>query len=113
MYGGISSLMTAVHAVLIKKSLPYLDNSTIKLAYWTNASAVILLAPFVVLNGEVANIWSSLGYSSLWDFGLDVKTAARPGFIPWDWKTFVWGCSVTGVVGFLLCIAGRCVCLLY
>ena len=49
-YGVLSSLMIALHAVLIKSSLPYCHNSTIELAWWTNAGSAILLFPFVILS---------------------------------------------------------------
>ncbi|KAJ2930510.1 hypothetical protein H1R20_g6580, partial [Candolleomyces eurysporus] len=38
-YGVLSSLFIAIHAVLIKSSLPYCNNSTIQLAWWTNVGS--------------------------------------------------------------------------
>lgn len=35
-YGFISSLMVAVHAVLVKSAHGYVDGSVVKLTYWTN-----------------------------------------------------------------------------
>ncbi|PPQ99560.1 hypothetical protein CVT24_005348 [Panaeolus cyanescens] len=87
-YGVLSSLFIAFHAVLIKTSLPYCNNSTIELAWWTNLGSAVMVLPFVVLHGEL-----SLFYG-LWTGGV------------WDWSTFVWGSLVTGVFGFLLCVAG-------
>ncbi|KAI0296266.1 hypothetical protein BC826DRAFT_1091211 [Russula brevipes] len=87
-YGVFSSLSIAVHSVLVKSSLPYCNNSTIQLAYWTNAGSAILLAPFVLLHGEPAKL-------------LELSTSAE-----WDMKVFVWGSLVTGCFGFLLCVAG-------
>ncbi|KAI0279876.1 hypothetical protein BC826DRAFT_925445, partial [Russula brevipes] len=46
-YGVFSSLSIAVHSVLVKSSLPYCNNSTIQLAYWTNAGSAIFLKVFV------------------------------------------------------------------
>jgi GDP-fucose transporter C1 len=87
-YGFLSSLFIAIHAVLIKGSLPYCNDSTIQLAYWTNAGSAVFLAPFVILNGE-------------------------PGILrllmlneAWHSNVFLWGSIVTGVFGFLLCVAG-------
>jgi GDP-fucose transporter C1 len=87
-YGVFSSLSIAVHSVLVKSSLPYCNNSTIQLAYWTNAGSAILLAPFVLLHGEPAKL-------------LELSASAE-----WDMKVFVWGSLVTGCFGFLLCVAG-------
>lgn len=87
-YGVFSSLAIAIHTVLIKASLPYCNNSTIQLAYWTNAGSAILLAPFVLLLGEPVRI---------------LELSASPD---WNMKVFVWGSLVTGFFGFLLCIAG-------
>ncbi|KAL0951546.1 hypothetical protein HGRIS_008229 [Hohenbuehelia grisea] len=88
LYGVLSSLFIAFHAVLIKSSLPYCNNSTIELAYWTNAGSAIFLLPFVFLHGEISTL-QSLMSSTGWNGGL-----------------FLWGTVVTGVFGFLLCIAG-------
>ncbi|KAG9019269.1 hypothetical protein FRB90_004538 [Tulasnella sp. 427] len=107
-WGAISSLMTAVHAVLIKRSLPYVDNSAIQLAYWTNATAALILLPFVFFNGEVATVWAGLGYGQFSDpIAVGVGHPDVVSISPqWDWKTFVGGCLVTGLVGFMLCVAG-------
>ncbi|KAG1864728.1 hypothetical protein DFJ58DRAFT_772601 [Suillus subalutaceus] len=78
-YGVLSSLFIAFHAVLIKSSLPYCNNSTIQLAYWTNLGSAIFLFPFVLILIHDSN---------------------------WDGQVFLWGSIVTGVFGFLLCIAG-------
>ncbi|KAJ7161431.1 hypothetical protein C8R43DRAFT_992861 [Mycena crocata] len=87
-YGVLSSLFIALHAVLIKSSLPHCNNSTIQLAWWTNAGSAILLSPFVLLYGE--------------PFTLRVMMADPH----WDPTVFLWGSLVTGVFGFLLCLAG-------
>ncbi|KAJ6604798.1 hypothetical protein DFH09DRAFT_1123825 [Mycena vulgaris] len=87
-YGVLSSLFIAFHAVLIKSSLPYCNNSTIQLAWWTNAGSAVLLLPFVVLCGEPSTL---------------LTMVADPH---WDGTVFLWGSLVTGFFGFLLCIAG-------
>ena len=87
-YGMLSSLFIAIHAVLIKASLPHCNNSTIELAYWTNLGSAVMAAPFILLNGEL-------------------ETLARlTRSTEWDGRTFVYGSMVTGVFGFLLCVAG-------
>jgi GDP-fucose transporter C1 len=87
-YGVLSSFFIAIHAVLIKASLPYCNNSTIELAYWTNLGSALIIAPFILLNGEIGTF-------------VDLSHSAE-----WDGRTFVYGSVITGVFGFLLCVAG-------
>jgi len=87
-YGMLSSLFIAVHAVLIKASLPHCNNSTIELAYWTNLGSAVMVAPFILLNGEFGTFLFLTGSAE------------------WDGRTFVYGSAITGVFGFLLCVAG-------
>jgi len=87
-FGVFSSLSIAVHSILVKSSLSYCNNSTIQLAYWTNAVSAILLAPFVFLRGEHVKI-VELSISS-----------------EWNMNVFIVGSLVTGTFGFLLCVAG-------
>jgi GDP-fucose transporter C1 len=87
-YGVLSSVFIAFHAVLIKTSLPYCNNSTIELAWWTNVGSAILILPFVLLRQEPSKL-----------FELSQTDT-------WDWGVFLWGSLVTGTFGFLLCIAG-------
>lgn len=87
-YGVLSSLFIAFHAVLIKSSLPHCNNSTIELAWWTNAGSAVLILPFVLLKGELFTL-HSLSQSDTW-----------------NWGVFLWGTMVTGLFGFLLCVAG-------
>ncbi|KAF5384778.1 hypothetical protein D9615_001269 [Tricholomella constricta] len=87
-YGVLSSLFIALHAVLIKSSLPHCNNSTIQLAWWTNFGSAIFLLPAVILHGEFA-LFANLVND-----------------INWDGTVFIWGTLVTGFFGFLLCIAG-------
>lgn len=88
-YGVLSSLFIAIHAVLIKSSLPHCNNSTIQLAWWTNVGSAIMLFPFVVFNGEFFRVWDKFTNDATWDF-----------------TVFLWGTLVTGIFGFLLCVAG-------
>ncbi|KAK7058450.1 hypothetical protein VNI00_002084 [Paramarasmius palmivorus] len=87
-YGVLSSLFIAIHAVLIKVSLPYCDNSTIKLAWWTNAGSAVFLVPCLFISGELRLF---LGMFEQRSQVLNV---------------FGWGSLVTGLFGFLLCVAG-------
>ncbi|KAH9942960.1 hypothetical protein B0H21DRAFT_494952 [Amylocystis lapponica] len=88
LYGVLSSLFIAIHSVLIKMSLPHAHNSTIQLAYWQNLGSALFLAPCTLFYGEFAQ------FSML---------MSRPD---WNSQVFAWGSLVTGVFGFLLCVAG-------
>ncbi|KZT60372.1 hypothetical protein CALCODRAFT_465467 [Calocera cornea HHB12733] len=90
LYGLLSAIFIAVHAVLIKSSLGHVENSAIQLAYWTNLGSAAMLLPVLVLDGEVARLH---------------ELVTRP-VLAWDWAPFFWGTLVTGVFGYLLCVAG-------
>ena len=87
-YGVLSSLFIAFHAVLIKSSLPYCNNSTIELAWWTNVGSAVLILPFVLLRREPSKLFELAQTNT------------------WDWSVFFSGSLVTGIFGFLLCVAG-------
>ncbi|KZT02436.1 uncharacterized protein LAESUDRAFT_661707 [Laetiporus sulphureus 93-53] len=88
LYGVLSSLFIAVHSVLIKLSLPHAGNSTIQLAYWQNLGSALFLFPVIILQGEFEKL---------------AQLVHTPS---WNCEVFVWGSIVTGVFGFLLCVAG-------
>ncbi|OCB89055.1 hypothetical protein A7U60_g3864 [Sanghuangporus baumii] len=94
-YGVLSALFIAFHSVLIKSSLPHCNGSTIHLAYWTNLGSALFLFPFVLLTGEFFKVLS---------LALNKVDASVGG--EWNASVFVWGSLVTGVFGFLLCVAG-------
>ena len=89
LYGVLSSVFIALHAVLIKVSLPDVEGSTIKLAWWTNVGSALFLVPCILLAGELGRVQEMLN-----------------GDEAWRWDVFAWGSMVTGVFGFLLCVAG-------
>ncbi|KAJ7597466.1 hypothetical protein C8J56DRAFT_920154 [Mycena floridula] len=88
LYGFLSSFFIAYHAVLIKASLVHCNNSTIQLAWWSNVSVTVFLIPCIFFTGE---------YHVLIDLVNEGGATAR---------TFYIGSFITGVVGFLLSIAG-------
>jgi len=90
LYGLLSALFIAIHAVLIKSSLVHVDNSAIQLAYWTNLGSAAMLLPVLFFDGEIAH------------FTMLITSPA----VQWNWSTFVWGSAVTGLFGYLLCVAG-------
>lgn len=85
--GVASSVTTAVHAIVVKRSLNIVSG-TMDLAYFSNLLSAFVILPFVVLSGEVFTIMDMV-------FG--------EGEALW---TFIVGATVTGVFGFLICIAG-------
>ncbi|KAI0347795.1 hypothetical protein BDW22DRAFT_19691 [Trametopsis cervina] len=87
-YGVLSSVFIAVHAVLIKSSLPHAHNSSIQLAYWQNLGSALFLAPFILIQGEYTVLLESINNPE------------------WSGSVFIWGSLITGVFGFLLCVAG-------
>lgn len=87
-YGFLSSLAIAIHAVLVKSSLPHVGNSSTQLSYWSNLGSAILLGMLALFKGEAREF---IGMATGGD---------------WDWRTFAWGNLVTGVFGFLISIAG-------
>ncbi|KZO95709.1 hypothetical protein CALVIDRAFT_149719 [Calocera viscosa TUFC12733] len=89
-YGLLSAIFIAIHAVLIKSSLGYVENSAIHLAYWTNLGSAALLLPVLFFDGEVSHLTALVTSPAL----------------AWDWTPFLWGTLVTGVFGYLLCVAG-------
>ncbi|KAG7088572.1 hypothetical protein E1B28_012551 [Marasmius oreades] len=87
-YGFLSSMSIALHAVLVKSSLPYVNGNPTMLSFWSNLGSALLLGALSLLKGEVVEF-----------MGMTTK-------VDWDWNTFLWGNIVTGVFGFLISIAG-------
>ncbi|KAJ7826163.1 hypothetical protein B0H14DRAFT_3722688 [Mycena olivaceomarginata] len=87
-YGVLSSLFIAIHVVLIKMSLPHCNDSTLELAWWTNAGSAVLLLPVVFLNGEPWALQSMF---------------ADPQRDP---TVFLWGSLVTGFSDSCYALAG-------
>ena len=86
-FGVVSSMTTALHAVVIKKAMKLLDNSALALCWYMNLLSSIVLGAVVLVSGEVPRI-AALLYA-------DSQVV----------KTFIWGSLITGVFGFLMGIA--------
>lgn len=86
--GVFSSLTTSVHAIVVKKSLSVVKGSTMDLVYYNNLLSAILLFPLVYLSGESTTVLEM------------VAVGGAP------LRTFLTGATITGVFGFLICIAG-------
>lgn len=48
-YGSLSALMTAIHAVMIKDAVRKLDGSVLRLTYWSNLMSSVFLVSFLSL----------------------------------------------------------------
>jgi len=94
-FGILSSVTTALHAVLIKRSLEAVDGSTLQLAWYTNVGSSLVMIPIVVMAGEVPAVM---------DLIFNISYSTSEGVSPL--ATFVWGSIITGAVGFLINIAG-------
>ena len=65
--GVASSVTTAVHAIVVKRSLPIVDGQTLDLVYYSNLLSAGVIAPFVLLSGEawvVADMMMGVGDNS-------------------------------------------------
>lgn len=93
-FGLISSLTTASHAIVIKRSLTIVNGDAIELAWYSNVLSSVVLIPIIWLVGEGHGI-IELATSPIYADG-ELSILGR----------FLWGSLVTGMVGWLLSIAG-------
>ncbi|CAH1756475.1 11781_t:CDS:10 [Entrophospora sp. SA101] len=95
-YGVFSSITTALHAIVIKKSLAVVKENTMDLVYYNNLLSSVCFIPLILLTGEeyqLAQMFSDISDP-------DLKQSSSP--LP----TFLIGIVVTGFFGFLINIAG-------
>lgn len=93
-FGLLSSLTTATHAIIIKRSLALVNGDAIQLAWYSNVLSSVVLLPVIFLVGEVPDA---------------LKLIETPLYIDGEMSVlsrFLWGSLVTGFVGWLLSIAG-------
>ncbi|KAL0946166.1 hypothetical protein HGRIS_012429 [Hohenbuehelia grisea] len=95
-FGIASSAITAIHSVVIKRSLAVVNGSALMLSWYTNLLSAGVLLPGVVLVGEAPGVMRLL----FGDAGA-ATTAATSNVL----STFLWGSLITGVLGFLMSIA--------
>jgi GDP-fucose transporter C1 len=93
-FGLLSSLTTASHAIVIKRSLPLVNNDAIELAWYSNVLSSAVLIPIIWLVGESGDIMQLVSLPLYDDGRMSVL------------GHFLWGSLVTGFVGWLLSIAG-------
>jgi len=87
-FGIASSLMTALHASVMKRGFEVVGGSALSMSWYSNLFSALLLLPFVIILGEGPAV-------------LDIFSGKAEGL-----STFLIGSVVTGSVGFLLSIAG-------
>lgn len=85
-FGVLSSATTALHAVVIKKSLDVVGGNALHLSWYTNLLSIGLLAPLVVVAGEVGEVWKLFGGEA--DYVADYGGMSAL-------KTFLWGSAIT------------------
>ncbi|KAG9063123.1 hypothetical protein KI688_004723 [Linnemannia hyalina] len=87
-FGVISSITTSLHAIVIKKSLGAVNNSTLDLVYYNNVLSLVAVTPLIVLSGESAEVSYRL---------------STEGFAAFH--TFLFAGLITGIFGFLVNLA--------
>ncbi|WAQ88726.1 hypothetical protein PtA15_10A145 [Puccinia triticina] len=85
--GILSSVTTAIHAIIVKQTLEKVP-STIALTYYSNGLSALIVLPLIFLVGETPTIFA------LFSDGYD------------RFRTFFLGTLITGLFGFFICIAG-------
>ncbi|KAG9327319.1 hypothetical protein KVV02_007095 [Mortierella alpina] len=88
-FGVVSSITTSLHAIVIKKSLVAVNNSSIDLVYYNNALSLMAMTPIVFLSGEATQVIGIYGDEGMQAF-----------------KSFLIAAFVTGIFGFLVNLAG-------
>ncbi|KAF9585740.1 hypothetical protein BGW38_000955 [Lunasporangiospora selenospora] len=91
-FGIVSSVTTSLHAIVIKKSLAVVNNSSIDLVYYNNLLSLIVTTPLVFLSGESAQLQAQ--------FMSDVAGSGDA------LRQFFFAALVTGIFGFLVNLAG-------
>lgn len=90
LFGIGSSITTSLHAIAIKKSLEYVNGSSIGLVYYNNVLSLVAMTPIVLLSGEMSFVSRKL------QEGNELSA----------FNQLLIGVAVTGVFGFLVNIAG-------
>lgn len=112
-FGVVSSAITAMHSVVIKKALDVVKGSAMHLSWYTNLLSTTILVPLVLVAGEMPEVTKLLF----------APTVAGPDAGLGKLRTFLWGtlitvsdnscttfklltsCATQGVLGFLMSLA--------
>jgi GDP-fucose transporter C1 len=84
-FGVASSAITAVHSVVIKKSLDIVKGSAMNLSWYTNLLSAVVMIPLIVFAGEVPAIT---------DLFFGIGDVPKEGELS-DLQTFIWGSFIT------------------
>ncbi|KAJ3507494.1 hypothetical protein NMY22_g16912 [Coprinellus aureogranulatus] len=95
-FGVASSAITAVHSVVIKKSLKAVNGSALALSWYMNVLSAALLFPILLLAGEGPDVMKLI-------FNVNELTVPEGSMSPL--RTFIYGSLITGLLGFLMNIA--------
>ena len=76
-FGVASSVTTAFHAIIIKRSLAVVDDQTLVLAYYNNVLTAVYLVPVVLLAGERALLADVIGLRVSTTFLVGTVVAVR------------------------------------
>ena len=82
-FGVLSSMITAIHSVVIKRSLDVVKGSALHLSWYTNLYSAIALIPIIVVAGEVPAITALFAEPDPLSAGISPL------------NTFVWGSAIT------------------
>jgi GDP-fucose transporter C1 len=101
--GVLSSVTTAGHAIVVKRSLPMVNGSAMDLAYYSNFLSAFVMAPAALLaeTGLVLEMFAN-GGPQLRTFWIGGLVTARSFFFPFAASDT----RAQGIFGFLICIAG-------
>ncbi len=83
-FGVTSSMITAMHSVVIKRSLDVVKGSALSLSWYTNLFSALALFPILLLNGEGPGVYDLLF----------VPHVVAPGQVG-PFTTFMWGSAIT------------------
>lgn len=86
-FGIASSLMSALHAAVMKRGFHVVEGSALSMSWYSNLLSALLLLPFIIILGEGPAV-------------LEILSGHAEGL-----RTFLVGSVITGSVGFLLSIA--------
>jgi len=86
-FGILSSVMTALHAAVMKRGFQVVEGSALSMSWYSNLLSSVLLLPFIIILGEGPAV-------------LEIIFGRAEGL-----RTFLVGSLITGSVGFLLSIA--------
>lgn len=96
-FGVASSAITALHSVVIKKSLDVVKGSAMDLSWYTNLLSTGVLVPLILVMGESPAIMKLLFQPE--------ESAVGSGAELGTLGTFLWGSLITGALGFLMSLA--------